>query len=73
MLIKKVSGSNSYNGGIELDGNRLKIEQNYEQIDMKVEQSTYDLLKKNDISGFYPIILNVTPIENILPVLGISG
>jgi hypothetical protein len=57
-------------GGINLDSKNLQLDVNGEEINIKFDPAMIEQFKKGDFTGVRPVIINITPIANMLPLLG---
>ncbi|MBF0504917.1 MAG: ankyrin repeat domain-containing protein [Candidatus Omnitrophica bacterium] len=58
------------NGGIDL--NQISIKRNGKIINVQFDPAQLNKLMQGGFQGFSPVIINVTPIQNPLPLLGIG-
>jgi len=61
-------------GGIDLNGQNLRMDvtQDEHGMTMHFDPAMLEEFKKGDFSGISPVILRITPISDILPLLGIK-
>jgi len=57
-------------GGIDL--NEISVERQGGGIDVKFTPATVDPILQKGITGFAPVIINLTPINSVLPLLGLE-
>lgn len=60
-------------GGIDFNPGMLDLEGHGGQINYTVDNSMLQNLQPNSVHGIRPIIINITPIVNYLPLLGLSS
>lgn len=66
----KDSASLSDVGGIDMNNIEVKKDDNGHTIQFDPVQ--IDSVMKNNIQGFVPVIINITPINSVLPILGLQ-
>ena len=61
-------------GGIELNAKNLDMDVSKDGrgVEMKLAPGSADELLRGDFTGVVPVIIRITPIESLLPVLGIA-
>lgn len=59
-------------GGIDLNAKNLQMDINGEPINLKFDPSMMAQFQRGDFSGVVPVIIQITPIQNPLPLLGIN-
>jgi len=59
-------------GGIDLNPNSIRMDRQGEAIDINLPAAQIDRLLYMNIEGFVPVIINVTPITNVLLLLGLT-
>ncbi len=60
------------NGGIDLNSRNMAMSVDGEKVDIRFDPAMIAQFKAGDFSGVVPVILNITPISNILPLLGLA-
>jgi phosphomannomutase len=59
-------------GGIDFNAKNLKMGVKGDQINIKFDPAMIEQFKRGDFSGVRPVIINITPLNSIWPVLGLS-
>jgi phosphomannomutase len=59
-------------GGIDLNSQNMQMNAQGQKIDMQFDPAMIEQFKSGDFSGLTPVILNITPITNIRPLLGLA-
>ncbi|MBF0489506.1 MAG: UTP--glucose-1-phosphate uridylyltransferase [Candidatus Omnitrophica bacterium] len=59
-------------GGIDLNSKNMVMGINGETINIKFDAAMLSQFSRGDFSGVHPVILNITPIFNIRPLLGLK-
>ncbi len=59
-------------GGIELNAQNMQMDISGEAIDVRFDPAVAEQFKRGDFSGVTPVIINITPIPNIMPLLGLK-
>ena len=59
-------------GGIDFNPDALNLQQQGQTIDFKFDNTIFQNIQPNSVNGIVPIIINITPITNYLPLLGLS-
>jgi hypothetical protein len=60
-------------GGIDLNADNMSMNEQGQKIDMTFDPAMVDQFKRGDFTGLTPVILNITPITNIKPLLGLAS
>jgi hypothetical protein len=66
------SAMNTTEGGIDLNSKNLQMDVNGEKIDIKFDPAMIVQFKSGDFSGVTPVIINITPISNVMSLLGLK-
>ncbi|MEI7999380.1 MAG: hypothetical protein WCH62_07750, partial [Candidatus Omnitrophota bacterium] len=59
-------------GGIDLNAKNMQMNVSGQKIDIRFNPALVEQFRRGDFSGVTPIIVNVTPIINPMPLLGLS-
>jgi hypothetical protein len=59
-------------GGIDLNTASMTMDATGEAVNIQFDKAMIEQFKRGDFTGVRPVILNITPIPNILPLLGLS-
>jgi len=59
-------------GGIDFNPNMLNLSQQGQAINFTIDNSMFQNLQPNSVYGIQPVIINITPITNFLPLLGLA-
>jgi hypothetical protein len=59
-------------GGIDLNAGNMSMNEQGQEIDMQFDPATIEQFRSGDFTGLTPVILNITPITNIKPLLGLA-
>jgi len=59
-------------GGIDMNAGNMTLNEQGQQVDMRFDPVMIEQFKSGDFTGLTPVILNVTPIANIRPLLGLA-
>jgi hypothetical protein len=57
-------------GGIDLNSRNMNMDVSGEKIDLHFDKSTIVQFERGDFSGVKPVIIKITPIQNVMPLLG---
>jgi RHH-type proline utilization regulon transcriptional repressor/proline dehydrogenase/delta 1-pyrroline-5-carboxylate dehydrogenase len=62
-------------GGIDLNAKNMKMDvtKDGQGIDMKFDPAMIAEFQRGDFSGIVPVIIRITPISNVLPILGLQA
>ena len=60
------------NGGIDLNARNMAMDVSGEKLDIKFDQAMIEQFKRGDFSGVRPVIIQITPIANVLPLIGLA-
>jgi hypothetical protein len=71
---RKVTGSDSAQppGGIDMNSGNMQMNEQGQKVDMRFDPALIEQFKSGDFTGLTPVILNITPITNIKPLLGLA-
>ena len=71
---RKVMGSDSSQapGGIDMNAQNMQMNEQGQKVDMQFDPAMIEQFKNGDFTGLTPVILNITPIANIKPLLGLA-
>ena len=63
------------NGGIDLDRANLdlSVQKEGNGVKMNFDPAMAAQIRREGVSGLVPVILNITPVTNILPLLGMTA
>jgi hypothetical protein len=59
-------------GGIDLNAQQMQLTEQGQKVDMTFDPTMLEQFKSGDFTGLTPVILNITPITNIKPLLGLA-
>jgi len=60
-------------GGIDFNPNELNLSQEGGEISFTVDNAMLQSLKSENVQGITPVLINITPITNFAPLLGLSN
>ncbi len=69
--VKRVS--NDAMGGIDLNAKNMVMDINGEKISIKFDAAMLAEFQRGDFSGVHPVIINITPIFDVRPMLGLGS
>jgi SAM-dependent methyltransferase len=72
--LEKVRGAQVFSdtkGGIDLNSRNMLMDVSGEKINIKFDQALVDQFRRGDFSGIRPVIINITPVPNGWPSLGV--
>jgi hypothetical protein len=59
-------------GGIDMNAQNMQMNAQGQKVDMTFDPAMIEQFKRGDFTGLTPVILNITPITNIRPLLGLA-
>ncbi len=59
-------------GGIDLNARNMNMDVSGEKIDIRFDKATIEQFKRGDFSGVRPVIITITPILNVMSLLGLK-
>ncbi len=59
-------------GGIDLNAKNMQMDVNGQKINIHFDPAMVAQFKRGDFSGVRPVIIKITPIQNIMPLLGLK-
>jgi len=59
-------------GGIDFNPNNLDLQQQGQNVDFQFNNTILHNIQPNSIQGILPVIINITPITNFAPLLGLA-
>ncbi len=59
-------------GGIDLNTKNMTTNLSGDKINIQFDKAMIESFKRGDFTGVRPVILNVTPIQSVLPLLGLA-
>jgi hypothetical protein len=59
-------------GGIDMNAGNMTMNEQGQKVDMQFDPAMVEEFRRGDFSGVRPVILNITPITNIRPFLGLA-
>ena len=71
LMLGKTEADPAKPGGIDFNANNLKINVRGQEIQFTVPENLQGI-QPDSVNGITPVIINITPITNFLPLLGIS-
>jgi hypothetical protein len=60
-------------GGIDMNAEKMRMDEKGEKINMVFDPAQIEKFQRGDFTGLEPVILNIAPITNIRPLLGLGG
>jgi virulence-associated protein VagC len=59
-------------GGIDLNAQRMQMSESGQEVDMNFDPARIEQFRRGDFTGLVPVILNIAPIANLRPLLGLG-
>ena len=59
-------------GGIDLNARNMNMDVGGEKIDIHFDKATIEQFERRDFSGVRAVIIKITPIQNVMPLLGLK-
>ena len=69
---RELDSAQSATGGIDMNTSKMGMNVTGEKINIQLDNAMIDSFKRGDFTGVRPVILNVTPIQSVLPLLGLA-
>jgi CheY-like chemotaxis protein len=72
-MIQKNTDKAMSPGGIDMNAGNMSMNESGEQAKIEFDRTMIEQFKSGDFTGLTPVILNLTPIMNIKPLLGLTS
>lgn len=69
---KKDNASITPTGGIDFNARNMQLDENGQKIDTTFDPAMAAQFRRGDFSGVSPVIIKITPIQNVMPLLGLK-